>query len=51
MASYGARAVLHTLREAASAKEYGDSVDQLPAEFWQLTGPGSGRLETRRVGT
>ncbi|WP_200216858.1 DUF2267 domain-containing protein [Micromonospora coerulea] len=51
VATDGARAVLDTLRESASAKEYGDLVDQLPQEFWQLTGPGPGRLETRRVGT
>ena len=30
--------MLDTLRESASAKEYGDLVDQLPQEFWQLTG-------------
>ncbi|MGR6319330.1 DUF2267 domain-containing protein [Micromonospora soli] len=51
VATDGARAVLDTLRESASAKEYGDLVDQLPKEFRQLTGPGTGRLEPRRVGT
>ncbi|GAB3329526.1 DUF2267 domain-containing protein [Micromonospora halotolerans] len=51
VATDGAHAVLDTLRESASAKEYGDLVDQLPQEFWQLTGPGTGRLESRRVGT
>ncbi|MEU5785350.1 DUF2267 domain-containing protein [Micromonospora lupini] len=51
VASDGAQAVMDTLRESASAKEYGDFVDQLPQEFWQLTGPGSGRLEPRRIGT
>ncbi|MET8835110.1 DUF2267 domain-containing protein [Micromonospora sp. NPDC004540] len=51
VATDAARAVLDTLRESASAKEYGDLVDQLPQEFWQLTGPGTGRLEPRRVGT
>lgn len=50
-ATDGARAVLDTLREKISAKEYGDVVDQLPQDFWQLTGPASTRLETRRVGT
>ncbi|MEU8214020.1 DUF2267 domain-containing protein [Micromonospora sp. NPDC049044] len=51
VATDGARAVLDTLREAAGAKEYGDFVDQLPQEFWQLTGPGSGQLQPRRIGT
>ncbi|MER7586389.1 DUF2267 domain-containing protein [Micromonospora sp. NPDC127501] len=51
MAADGARAVMDTLRAAASAKEYGDFVDQLPQEFWQLTGPGSGQLQPRRIGT
>ena len=50
-ATNGVRAVLDTLREVVSAKEYGDFVDQLPKEFWQLTGPSANRLETRRVGT
>ncbi|WP_233512416.1 DUF2267 domain-containing protein [Micromonospora deserti] len=50
-ATDGARAVLDTLREAAGGKEYGDVVAQLPAEFWQLTGPAATRLEPRRVGT
>ncbi|OKI69631.1 DUF2267 domain-containing protein [Micromonospora sp. CB01531] len=50
-ATDGARAVLDTLREKISAKEYGDVVDQLPQEFWQLTGPSVNRFETRRVGT
>ncbi|MFG2057537.1 DUF2267 domain-containing protein [Micromonospora sp. NPDC048930] len=50
-ATDGARAVFDTLREKISAKEYGDVVDQLPQDFWQLTGPASSRLETRRVGT
>lgn len=50
-ATDGARAVLDTLRESVSAKEYGDFVDQLPQEFWQVTGPSENRLETRRVGT
>jgi uncharacterized protein (DUF2267 family) len=50
-ATGGTRAVLDTLREAVSAKEYGDLVSQLPEEFWQLTGPSVNRLETRRVGT
>ncbi|MEU7928444.1 DUF2267 domain-containing protein [Micromonospora sp. NPDC049801] len=51
VATDGARAVLDTLREAASAKEYGDFVDQLPQEFWRSTGPGSGQLQPRRIGT
>ncbi|MGC5020688.1 DUF2267 domain-containing protein [Micromonospora sp. DT47] len=50
-ATDGARAVLDTLREAVSAKEYGDFVSQMPQEFWQLTGPAATRLEPRRVGT
>lgn len=50
-ATDGARAVLDTLRESASAKEYGDFIDQLPEEFWQLTGPSANRLQTRHVGT
>jgi uncharacterized protein (DUF2267 family) len=50
-ATGGTRAVLDTLREAVSAKEYGDLVSQLPEEFWQLTGPSANRLDTRRVGT
>ncbi|SCL31670.1 Uncharacterized conserved protein, DUF2267 family [Micromonospora rhizosphaerae] len=50
-ATDGARAVLDTLRESISAKEYGDFVDQLPKDFWQLSGPASTTLETRRVGT
>lgn len=50
-ATDGTRAVLDTLREAVSAKEYGDFVSQLPKEFWQLTGPAATRLEPRRVGT
>jgi uncharacterized protein (DUF2267 family) len=50
-ANDGVCAVLDTLREAVSAKEYGDFVDQLPKEFWQLTGPAANRLDTRRVGT
>ncbi|WFE45846.1 DUF2267 domain-containing protein [Verrucosispora sp. WMMD1129] len=51
VATDGARAVLDTLRESVRAKEYGDTVDQLPQEFWQLTGPRAERLQTRRVGT
>ena len=50
-ATDGARAVFDTLRETISAKEYGDMIDQLPEEFWQLTGPSANRMETRRVGT
>jgi uncharacterized protein (DUF2267 family) len=50
-ATDGARAVFDTLRESAGAKEYGDFVDQLPQDFWQLTGPGSGQLQPRRIGT
>jgi uncharacterized protein (DUF2267 family) len=50
-ATGGTRAVLDALRDAVSAKEYGDLVSQLPEEFWQLTGPSVNRLETRRVGT
>lgn len=50
-ATDGARAVLDTLRGSVGAKEYGDFVDQLPQEFWQVTGPSENRLETRRVGT
>ena len=50
-ATDGARAVLDTLRESVSAKEYGDVIDQLPEEFWQLTGPSANRLQTRHVGT
>ncbi|MCW3842046.1 DUF2267 domain-containing protein [Micromonospora yasonensis] len=50
-ATDGARAVFDTLRETISAKEYGDMIDQLPEEFWQLTGPSINRMETRRVGT
>ncbi|MEV1155865.1 DUF2267 domain-containing protein [Micromonospora chokoriensis] len=51
VATDGARAVFDTLRESAGAKEYGDFVDQLPQDFWQLTGPGSGQLQPRRIGT
>ncbi|MFE9689472.1 DUF2267 domain-containing protein [Micromonospora sp. NPDC005806] len=50
-ATDGARAVFDTLREAISAKEYGDFIDQLPQDFRQLTGPSVNRMETRRVGT
>ena len=50
-ATDGARAVLDTVRESAGAKEYGDVIDQLPEEFWQLTGPSANRLQTRHVGT
>lgn len=50
-ATDGARAVFDTLRDAVSAKEYGDFVSQLPKELWQLTGPAATRLEPRRVGT
>jgi uncharacterized protein (DUF2267 family) len=50
-ATDGARAVLDTLRQSTSAKEYGDFIDQLPEEFWQLTGPSANRLQTRHVGT
>ncbi|MBM7489588.1 uncharacterized protein (DUF2267 family) [Micromonospora luteifusca] len=50
-ATDGVRAVLDTLRDAVSAKEYEDSIAQLPKEFWQLTGPAATRLEPRRIGT
>ncbi|WP_236647350.1 DUF2267 domain-containing protein [Micromonospora sicca] len=50
-ANAGVCAVLDTLRDAVSAKEYEDSVAQLPKEFWQLTSPPTTRLEPRRVGT
>ena len=50
-ATDGARAVLDTLREAVGGKEYGDAIDQLPEEYWQLTGPSANRLQTRQVGT
>lgn len=50
-ANVGVSAVLDTLRDAVSAKEYEDSVAQLPKEFWQLTGPAATRMEPRRIGT
>jgi len=37
------RAILTTVREAVSGGEFGDMIDQLPDEFWQLIEPTSWR--------